>query len=175
MELLREQNQRASNTAYAHLYEHAYTKIQSMVTRNNGLEEDAKDIFQEALIILTKAIRKKAFNFTASVQTYVYAVARNLWLKELKRRKSEVSFDGRDLPDSIIDDDTNELEKQTILLRNSINELSEDCRKILIDFYYAKLSMSEIKNEFKLSSEQAAKNKKYRCLKNLIEICKRNM
>jgi len=61
-------------------------------------------------------------------------------------------------------------------LRNSksiesfLELLSFDCKEILIDFYYRKKTMKELKEKFNLGSIQAAKNKKCRCLSYLAKL-----
>ena len=45
-----------------------------------------------------------------------------------------------------------------------MNELQEDCRSILIEYYYNNRSMAELKEIFNVNSIQVAKTKKWRCL-----------
>ena len=45
-----------------------------------------------------------------------------------------------------------------------MNELSDDCRDVLTEFYFNKRSMAELMEMFNVNSIQAAKNKKWRCL-----------
>ena len=53
-----------------------------------------------------------------------------------------------------------------------MNELGEDCRRILVEYYYNNRSFSELMELFNVNSIQAAKNKKWRCLKYLEKIFK---
>jgi DNA-directed RNA polymerase specialized sigma subunit len=48
-----------------------------------------------------------------------------------------------------------------------ITKLGEQCKQILLLFYYENLSMKEILNHTKFESEQVVRNKKYKCLKQL--------
>lgn len=49
-------------------------------------------------------------------------------------------------------------------------ELKGDCKQMLLGYYYERKSMRELAFGFGLASEQAAKNKKSRCLKHLNQI-----
>jgi len=52
-------------------------------------------------------------------------------------------------------------------IRETLIGMKEDCKTILLYYYFEKLPMKIIAEKMKLSSEQVAKNKKYNCLKTL--------
>jgi DNA-directed RNA polymerase specialized sigma24 family protein len=45
---------------------------------NAGLEEDAEDIFQEALYIILKKLQEDDFELSSSFLTYLYSISKNL-------------------------------------------------------------------------------------------------
>jgi hypothetical protein len=51
-----------------------------------------------------------------------------------------------------------------------MTELNDDCRRILVEYYFNSRSMEELKVMFDVNSVQAAKNKKWRCLNYLKRI-----
>src|SRR6516225_9821011 len=57
--------------------------VQSLILNNNGNREDAKDIFQEAIIVLYEKSKSDSFQLSCLIKTYVYSVSRRLWLKRL--------------------------------------------------------------------------------------------
>src|SRR5438105_1297170 len=59
--------------------------VQSLVINNNGTTDDAKDIFQEAMIVLYEKARSGTFELNCQIKTYVYSVCRRLWLKKLQQ------------------------------------------------------------------------------------------
>jgi len=65
------------------VYEQAYSLCAAFVLNNNGTKDDAKDLFQEALIVLIQKLKIPEFELTANIKTYMYAIVRNLWLKKL--------------------------------------------------------------------------------------------
>jgi len=163
--------------ALRYLYKTYYPFIRGFVIKNNGDEEGAADVFQEAIVVLYNKIKAETFRGDSTIKTFLYAIARNLWLKELRKHPRQVS-DITDL-DNFTDfeaeeSDEIENEQKGQLLRESISQLGEACREILIDYYYAKYSMKEIMVKLGLGSEQSTKNKKYRCMQQLIKLCRQN-
>ncbi|MFN5889989.1 MAG: RNA polymerase sigma factor, partial [Bacteroidota bacterium] len=57
------------------------------VINNSGKIEDAQDLLQEALVVLWQNARKPGFDLTVKPATYLNAVIKNLWLKQLSKRK----------------------------------------------------------------------------------------
>lgn len=138
-----------------------YPGIRKFITANNGSNEDAEDIFQEVLLLLYQKVRQTDFILTASLKTYAFSIAKNLWYAELRRKGKEVSID-----ETLADADTsiqNESERQK-LAEDAFGLLGEKCKQLLILFYYKKMSLAEIARKLEFSNEHVAKNQKYRCL-----------
>ncbi len=171
-------NKKTHDDALNYVYKTYYPLIRNFILNNNGDDEDAADIFQEAIIILYNQIKEDKFRGDSTVKTYIYAIARNLWLKELRKHPHQLSdiADTENFSAVIKEEEVDEAdsEQKGTILRKLINQLGSGCKDILIDYYYARHSMKEIMIKFGLGSEQAAKNKKYRCMKRLIELCKQN-
>lgn len=143
--------------------------IRDMILKQSGTENDAKDMFQDGLLILRHNLNNGTFRNESGLSTYLFSICKNLWLKEYNRRSKEAMLQ----PEMVIETRQNfdyliNVEVVTVLM----NELGEDCRKILVEYYYNKRSMSELKEIFNVNSIQAAKNKKWRCLKYLEKLFK---
>src|SRR5213592_873475 len=67
------------------IYQDNYNMVQSLIINNNGSSDDAKDIFQEAMIVLYEKVRSGSFELNCQIKTYVYSVCRRLWLKKLQQ------------------------------------------------------------------------------------------
>jgi RNA polymerase sigma factor (sigma-70 family) len=153
------------------LYQENFRKIRFLITTNNGSEVDAEDIFQETLVVLFRKLRETNYQITSSLNTFIYAVARTMWLKELNSRKIKAEiFDTEDsyisdLPDII---DLIEKNERLKLFREKFEELSNDCKKVL-NMFLNNLSIKDITRIMGYSSEQHTKNRQYRCKKSLIE------
>jgi RNA polymerase sigma factor (sigma-70 family) len=147
--------QKATNGLYNLL-----SPVKKYVCGNNGTTDDAKDIFQDALVALYRKVQDRNFRLTVSLKTYLLAVVKNLWLQELRRRnKMPFTNEQTEVPDIIT-----EKEKDADLATAAFNLLGERCRKLLIMFYFRKKSYKELASFLGFGDERTAKNQKYRCL-----------
>jgi RNA polymerase sigma factor (sigma-70 family) len=144
------------------LYRKNYRMMVKMILKNSGTEDEAKDVYQDALIVLWNKARNPDFVLTSKISTYLYSVCLNLWRKELER-KGRLSREEADQP-VIMEMDKEE--RVTIIL-GCIEELSETCKNILLYFYYDRLSMEEIAEKLGFANADTAKTKKYKCKQEL--------
>jgi RNA polymerase sigma factor (sigma-70 family) len=166
---------RGDESALVTLYNAHRRPITALVMRNNGTNDDAEDILQEALVILWERVRAGNYEYTAALGTFLFATARNLWLRRLARARREQPLD----PDGerSTSDDPSPLEElidneRTLSIRNALSNLGEPCRSLLVLFYWEEASMDEIARQLGLANAATAKSKKYQCkeqLKRLIE------
>ena len=68
------------------IYRENYGVIQAFIVKNNGYPEDARDIFQEAMIVLFEKAKLNSFVLSCQIKTYLYSVCRRLWLKKLQQQ-----------------------------------------------------------------------------------------
>ncbi|MBC7511396.1 MAG: sigma-70 family RNA polymerase sigma factor, partial [Ferruginibacter sp.] len=59
--------------------------IQTFVLNNNGSADDARDIFQEAMVVLYEKSIATMFSLNCQLKTYIYSICRRLWLKRLQQ------------------------------------------------------------------------------------------
>ena len=85
------QLQNEDNASFALLYRFYYPAIEAHIIRNSGSQADAEDVFQEAIVVLLQQIRRVDFVLTSSLKTYLFAIARNLWLKRLRETRYTVT------------------------------------------------------------------------------------
>ncbi len=153
-----------------HLYKENFKLIRYFVVSNNGNDEDARDIFQESLVVLFRKVREKDFKLTSSLSTFIYSIARLMWLKELSIRKKR-----SESMDSSQDYNSQELEvidlidynEKLKLFREKFEELSEDCKKVL-RMFLNNIPIKEITQTMGYSSDQHTKNRRFRCKKSLV-------
>ena len=132
---------------------------------NGGNAEDAEDVFQEGLVVLYESVLEDRFRNESSVETYLFAICKNRWLKRWNKQKKQDNHPIHMEEDSEPTYDHNKL--MTLL-----EELNHSCKKLLLAFYYYNQPMADIKSMFGLKSDQVAKNKKRNCMKQLIQIVK---
>ncbi len=154
------------------IYKDNFNMIQSLVINNNGSADDAKDIFQEAMIVLYEKARSGSFELNCQIKTYVYSVCRRLWLKRLHQanRYMEVG----DLESVVpVDEDLDDHSKKNIefeMMDKAISNLGEPCKSLLEAYYLQKKNMQEIALNFGYTNAENAKNQKYKCLMRLKKI-----
>jgi RNA polymerase sigma factor (sigma-70 family) len=166
------------NSAIYFIYQQYSQTIQSYILANSGMSADAEDIFQETVVIFIDLVKKDKFRGEASVKTFLTAIARNLWLNELKKRERsgirEKAFENNR---EVIEPDVsqhiaNQEVKQQFL--EVLGKLGENCKKLLTLCYYENMSMKDIMHHLPYENEQVVRNKKYKCLQSLTEMIKQN-
>lgn len=153
--------------ALEYLYKKYYRMMTKMVITNSGTEQEAKDIYQEALLVFWQKATSKNLVLTSKISTYVYSICKNLWRKELERKKrlSGESKDGETFQEH------EKSEKARIMLE-CINELGDTCKKVLMYYYYEGMSMQDIADKLGFANTNTAKTKKYKCKKKLDALVK---
>jgi RNA polymerase sigma factor (sigma-70 family) len=151
------------DSALEFLYKKNYRMMVKLILKNSGTEEEAKDIYQDALIVLWQKARSEDFILTSKISTFLYSVCYNLWRKELERKARHTSSEGFDRGEEMPMD---EQEKST-LIQKCIHELGDTCKQVLLYCYYDKLSMTEIAEKMGFANADTAKTKKYKCKQEL--------
>lgn len=153
------------------LYKLNYAPISYFIVSNNGTEQEAKDIFQEAIIIFFERLKEPTFKLTCSSKTFIYSICRRLWLKRLseKERHHRKVYDFQEY---VTEDsaDIEEIEQKEAVyqcMERALETLGEPCKTILLDFYVHKLSMQDITERFGYTNADNTKNQKYKCLQRL--------
>lgn len=159
-----------SEEALTKLYVAYFPMVLQFILNNNGDEDDAKDVYQESIIILYEKIKSGNFELTSKLKTYLYAVCRRIWLKKLalSSKKTNNIADFEDV--LVVEDDFvqhEELNLQFEQMKNALGKLGEPCKTIIEDFYVQGLSMSAICEKFGYTNADNAKTQKYKCLQRL--------
>ena len=61
--------------------------LKRYVLKNSGDKDDAKDVFQNTLIVFYKKVLIENFELSSKISTYLFSIAKNLWLKKLRDEK----------------------------------------------------------------------------------------
>jgi RNA polymerase sigma factor (sigma-70 family) len=152
------------------IYSENFPVVLRMILQHNGSEDDAKDIFQEAIIILYEKVQKEDFSLSSRLKTFLYSVCRHLWLKKVQRTHHMYSWSS-DLEEVI--PATEELEahqakdQEFRIMESALQNMGQPCQTILEDYYLHKRTMQEIAAKFGYTNAENAKNQKYKCLMRL--------
>ncbi|GGG27179.1 hypothetical protein GCM10011344_29940 [Dokdonia pacifica] len=158
---------------FERLYVENFPKIASYIRKNNGNTTKAKDIFQEAMIALWKAVKTEKFTATnpTAIQGYLYTIAKNKWTDYLRsstyKKESSTSIVMTNVSDDDVSIDDEEIyESQLKKAKDAFAQLGDDCRKLLSRFYFKRQSLQDIAIDVGLDAA-SVRNKKYRCMQRL--------
>jgi RNA polymerase sigma factor (sigma-70 family) len=159
-----------SEEALNRLYIGYFPMVLQFIVNNNGDEDDAKDVYQEAIIILYNKIKGGDFELTSKLKTYIYSVSRRIWLKKLSQQSKKTN-NVSEFEDVIAVEVDVELHEEKDLqfdkMEAALAHLGEPCKTIIQDFYINNLSMQDISEKFGYTNTDNAKTQKYKCLQRL--------
>lgn len=164
----------ALEAAVRYLYRTHFDSLTYFIRQNSGSQQDAEDYFHETLVAFIELVRQGKFRGESSIKTLLYAILRNLWRNELKRRsraqhRENIYYDSseqtsKDAEHLIF---RHEAEKQML---SFINQLEENYRKILLLYYYEQMPMKQIFQVMGYKSEQVVRNMKCKGMKKLNQL-----
>ncbi len=137
----------------------------NIVLKNNGTEEEAKDVYQEALTVFWQKASSGNLVLTSKISTFLYSICLNQWRKELDRksRLTREEVDGEEYQ-------VHEEKENEQIITQCISELGDVCKKILTYYYFEGLNMTEIAERMNFANTDTAKTKKYKCKKKLDQL-----
>ncbi len=160
-----------NNEVLTALYKKYYNLVLKLVVNNSGTSDAAQDIYQETIIVLFENVKKPQFELSCQLQTYIYSVAKRLWLKQLKKKghifliREDEDGEIADVSEDLSIHHQKELDFDRVA--QSLESLGEPCATLIQDFYVRKLNMEEIAEKFGYTNSDNAKNQKYKCLQRL--------
>lgn len=157
------------------IYLHYYESSEKLILKMNGSQQDAEDVFQEAVVDLIRSILHDKFRKEAAISTFLYSVCRNKWLDQLKKRKLKDRYQHTlkaSFSEEILSEGEINLEEEDNrkLLLQVFQKLGEASRKVLYASYMEDLDVAEITQRFGYSSDQIVYNTKHRCMSKLKEL-----
>lgn len=140
--------------------------VTTWIRSHTGSRTEARDIFQDALVILHEKVAEPEFTSSGPVAGFLFGICRNLWLAELRvKGRSEkyiaaISAEKKD--EEPVMTSVNEPLMQ--LAERAFATLGEKCRELLSRFYIGNEPLATIAQAFGYTGEGAAKTRKYKCL-----------
>ncbi len=164
---------RHDNLILQYIYKEYYYKVSYFIKKNQGSEDDANDVFQEAIIVIYRKLKENDLIFAkSSFHGYLFSVCRFLWLKQLEKRRIEKEKLNDTLPyqEDLYDDslvDIVEKNERYSLYQKHFKNLGTDCQKLL-QLFFEKVPLKEIARIMGYKGEKYAKTRKYKCKELLI-------
>ena len=139
------------------LYKSAFPTVAKYVSRMGGDFDEAKDVFQDALVVYYEKAILNPMVLKNDIG-YLIGTAKNLWLKRYCQTSQIQPLDDLDIALTI-----DELPSSRRLLR-FLETAGRKCMEVLKGFYYDQMSLQEIADEFGYSGTRSATVQKYKCL-----------
>ncbi len=138
--------------------------IYTFIRDNSGTLEDARDVFQESLIVIYKLGQKHDFRLTSSFLTLLHSVSRRIWWAKLRKRKATLQLENLPpnafMKNSVEQDYINQ--ERYALYQEKMQALSAKQRQVL-DLHLEGRKMREIAVIIGLKDEACASRYKYKC------------
>jgi RNA polymerase sigma factor (sigma-70 family) len=154
------------------IYRKCFPPVEQLVRTNGGRKEEARDVFQDALLIFQRKVKDESFNLTCNASSYIYGVSKNLWLRQ-KAEHGKLHFTGN-FEDHIDPDSELFLEsmhevEQIKLMHYYFEELSKNCKELLM-CYINGMTFKEMAVQMALKTTEHARTMFSRCKNNLVEM-----
>lgn len=153
-----------------YLYDSSFDTIKNYILNNTGTEEDAYDIFQDAIMVLFKKVQLNNLNKNTDVRGFIFGVSRNLWHEHLRKNKISIDIKGEEPMDDF--DHTTFLDTPLEqIVQRAFLKLKPECQKVLKMVVEGK-DYPAIAKKMKYGSVDYARRKKYLCKEALVNIIK---
>jgi len=170
-----------NNDVYKFLYSNIYPMVYKYIKENDGSDDDAKDVFQESLIILYRRACKPNFHATFSLKAFIFKTSKNLWFQ--KRRLTDSEFKSL----SIIEErkvdyaskDDIEIKEEEILESLKVSLLQKYFRKLdlfcqrLLQLFYQGDSHETISKKMNIGYD-VSRSRKKECMKRLVKMIQKD-
>jgi RNA polymerase sigma factor (sigma-70 family) len=144
-----------------YLYTRTWPVVRQYVKQQQGTEEDAKDVLQDAMIIFFEKVVHDQLVLTAAPVTYLAAISKNRWRQEMEKRSRQLFSPDNPEPQPA------EPDAASANLMHFVDQLGEKCRDILVQFYYFGQRLEKIAYRHGYGSIRSATVQKFKCLERL--------
>lgn len=143
------------------LYKTAFPVIARYVSKRGGSLEEAKDIFQDAVMIYYEKL-VTTHQFPDNEKAYLVGIAKHLWFKNRRDNSHYTPLEAYSFTTDIIYDDHQQ--PLTAKLLDYLETSGQKCMELLKSFYYDQLPLTDIAAAFGFSGIRSATVQKFKCL-----------
>ena len=156
---------------FEEMYQSVFPAVASFVNEMNGSYSDAKDIFQDSLIIYFERLSDNV-TITSSPERYILGIAKHLWLRKFRVDRKRIALDDFEKALRIPDDFYPDVKVSRIL--QYMEAAGTKCLNLLRSFYFEKDTLKDVAARLGYSTEHSAAVQKYKCLEKIRELIKEN-
>jgi RNA polymerase sigma factor (sigma-70 family) len=154
-----------------------YTELLPQVSRfvqaNGGSQQDARDVFQDGLVVFLLRLRQSSASDTlwSNWIAYLISICRNCWYRELRDRKIRPGAHGDAYPEGAAPEGRlfgvlSQEEMIAEAVQKAMDAIDPACRDVLKMFYNDRLSMADIADLLGYTPDYI-RVKKMRCMDKL--------
>jgi RNA polymerase sigma factor (sigma-70 family) len=143
------------------VYLNYFPSVEKYVLMNSGNSQDAEDIFQDTLMVLLNYVAKEGFELTCTIKTLLFAIARRLWLKQLRNRsiKETITELETEQQDFVAQwEEIEKSERKYDSIPQVLSRISVHCSGLLKELFLT----GKIPDHYK--NDHSMRNQKYKCL-----------
>lgn len=158
------------------LYDTVLPKVKHMVYKYKGDDDEAYDVFQEAILRFYNYVKLGKFDQKHKIESFIYAISKNLYIDFLRRQNKNVKIDSIREGVMEVESPLERIisEEKEVSVRSVFSKLGETCNNLLMYCFYHDLPSKEICEKMGFSSEDVLKTKKYKCKQRLLQLIKEN-
>jgi len=155
---------------FVRLYKTAFPGVAKYISKKGGSFDEAKDVFQDALVILYEKTVHQAISLRVNEQAYLMGVSKNLWNQRFRTAINLTSLDAGINNFEFIDEE--EPLPSPGKLMHYLETAGQKCMELLRAFYYDNLPVSKITELFGYSGTHSATVQKFKCMEKIRETIK---
>ena len=165
-----------------YLYNEYFPKVRRIVMTNGGSEQDARDLFQEALIIIFNRLQKNKLVIKSSFHNFFIILCKFMWFRQNNNYqyndvegKEDEFFREDDAIANLNENPDEDLYKEQLasqyekIYQRHYRKLGGDCKKVL-KMFFRKRSFREAASIMGYANEDYARRKKYLCMQYLMKM-----
>ena len=151
---------------FTSLYKNAFPVVARYVSKMGGTFDEAKDVFQDSLVIYYEKSVECSFELKTNEKAYLLGIAKHLWLKQHRDNSKLTPIDGLEIES----EETAQASDKKVL--NFLQTAGKKCMDLLRSFYYDGLQLADAAELFGFSGVRSATVQKYKCLEKVRETVK---
>ncbi len=149
---------------FLQLYQRCFPAVARYVRKMGGSLEQAKDVFQEALLAYYEKMQEGELELRTNESAYLFGIARNVWSKRYAEQAKHQPLNY--LADVQQHEDRVASPKKIL---RYLEAAGQKCMELLRAFYFDKTGLEEIADSFGFSGVRSATVQKYKCLEKVRE------
>jgi RNA polymerase sigma factor (sigma-70 family) len=163
------EEQAARQQLFTTLYQKVFPAVAKYVSKCGGSFDEAKDVFQDALVSYYEKSHTADVAINSSEGAYIYGTARYLWIKRYKQGSQTTPLDDSSAVSIIAETEAAPSEDK---LLHFLETAGKRCMELLRSFYYDNLPMTRVAQLFGFSGVRSATVQKYKCIEKVRETVK---